>query len=487
MKSILLLSLLFSWSSLKAQPVHLTPQLLVQQILKKNLEVKISHLSEKQKKWDLYGADGKFDLSANYSFNYDQNQTPSLSQKEGEWETITSESTLSTHQLNLSKQLPWGMQVKVPYSLSVNHNPSSPPDADISYTPSLSLNLTQPITQLFSPNYFQKQVLDSATDLQKTKNQSTKAADNLINKALGLFYQLLESQHTMQIKLETWQQTKDNLNFIKVKHKVGKATKLDLLDAESASQKAENEYLTAQSSHKNTKQSLSLEVFADLNTVYEIKLSLDHTPPFSPPTNKKVLLKQIWANDTDIKAILLELDKIKRSQSTSKVDRLPNVSLEGEIKNSSTHIELAKSHGDLMEGKALGWKVGASISHKLPNSQAVATHQNTLLRQKQENIKLKKKKREIALNLEKELNTILNGKRRINALRSSHQAESEKLKAMRLKFENGLLSIFELNRHRQAKTKSEIELLKAKINQHKSIAAYYKLQGKLVPFLLQQL
>ena len=440
--------------------------------MENNFDIKISDYDAQDKDGQYIKAQGDFDFTLSLDSSYSKSDTPSSSSLDVSGTTSSVVEKKQSNLLTLSKKFSFGTELKIPYGYDIVDSTSSNRTIAKTYETAFSIELSQPLIKTFKPSYFTKNLKAKQYDLEIAKSKHKTEVIKRIKKITDHYFATLEAFHTINIKEDSLKNKKENLSFIKSKKRVGKASLIDLLDAESATKKEVESFESSKINFENKIDELNTLVFADNKKTIKYNFKLGKFEKFIFESNVQKLTKRAYEKRDEIYKLQKELDKSRANLKFSKLDRLPSVQLEAEIKSKGLNTNFSKANSQVTDGKYISNKIGVTVQHRIMGYAQTGSYRINKLKVEQAELKLKKMKKDILLEIKKSIRELKSSKFRIDALESSLKAEVEKYEAAKRKFGAGFISNFEINRYHQDKIKAELELLKSKISYQKAILSY---------------
>lgn len=448
--------------------------------LQNNLDLKISALTFEQSHARLLGAEGRFDLNLNLSALRARTETPSVSTLEAG----TGSSSLIESKWNyagsLSKTFGFGSDLLLSYNYLVVETNSVYARLRTVHQPSVTASLTQPLLKTFTPSYFTRDLTQARYSVEIAESQHGEKLVATLAKTMTLYLDLLRSREELKIQQATWEESKDLLEAVKAKQSIGRASQLDRMEAESGAEQNRESFLRAQSSFQSLKEDFALQVYADGAAEFELGESVDQVPPPPPRADLKQWIQEALNKRLESRRSLASIEQAKAAEDAAFVDRLPEVDIKPSATLSSLDRNLNRSHQELLEMKHPSWSLEVSIEHPIMSYGSRGAHREKQIRLEQEELKHQQKQRDIALEVKKSLRDIELGQERLKALGQVLEAENEKFEAQQIRFRNGQVSTYELNRSLADRRNAELEKLKGAIEYRKALYRLAEARGILL-------
>lgn len=449
--------------------------------LEKNLALKISGLSVEEKQALTQKAYGAYDIDLNLGVTIDRNITPSSSSLEGvaEDNALKTKDTLTN--ASLKKKFGFGTTVEVPYKYTIAETNSTNQRFSTAHKPNLTLKITQPFLQSFTPSYFTKNLTLAEYDWEIAKMEHGAKINSTLSKTIQLYFEALKEQSNLQIRKSAYETARTNFEFVKEKRSVGKSSLIDVLEAEGTMQKLHEAYLKAEASLKNKKEEFQSHVFAEPKEGVELDATLlSQMKAYIFKESPEEMLKQALELRMETRKAATSVVRAEAERLGASVDRLPNVDLSGEVTQNGLDENFSKAHQQIKDRTYTSWQASANLKYPLLNYAARGAHAQKELRLEQEKIKQLQTSRDIALEIRKYLRDLDTGWQRISALSKALEAQTQKYEGKQQRFRLGLLSQFELDKALEEKKQAEIELLDAKIAYQTAIYKLAEARGTLL-------
>lgn len=483
-----------SYDSRNSREVILTPSSILTIILEKNFDIKISDYSTKEKEGDLQKSFAEFDTNLKYNYVLDRNEVPSSSSLDGAGNTSSVITENSNHTLRVTKTFESGIKLDVPYTYKSVYSNSTYRIIKTSYEPSLGIVLTLPVIKYFNSGYSLRNVKNKELELAITLKKHFEKIIEVFNATMELYYDAYEAIKSLEITKLALKDSRENYQYAVEKNKIGRISKIDFLDAESALKNSENDLLKKENELLNKKEKLSLNVFGEVRNIGN--LNIDANINISDQLIPKNEYEYESENEINmINAALADRLEVAKSKDAkeqarikydaSKVDLYPSLDLQPEITLRGMNANGGSANKDIVNRKYNSWKVGLSAERKWNQYAANGANKLDKLKWQQEEIKEEQIKKDVVLEMKQAIRDLLTTEKRLDALNLAAKAQEEKYVALNAKFKLGVVSMFDLNEAYKQKMQGSLDLLKAQIEYKKNVISLYKAKGKLVDELLE--
>ncbi len=442
-----------------------------------NLDIKVADIAPLEKEGSFTAALGEYDYNVAFKYSYDHSDTPTTSTDQGVSSNIIQNTR--TYAPTLSKKTRWGTELSLPYEYKVVDSNSTAASVILGHNTSLGLNLKQPLTKSFYPWYFARNLTTLGLDLEIARLKNRTDVIDIISRTLELYFDTIKEKESVRIREMSRDQSQQTLEFSKNKHSLGKASLVDLLEAEGKFQKSQESLLEAQASYQNKADELALGVYAQPGIPINAAEDFDNLEIAPTEYNEEEVILQTIKDRFEVKSAAQSIEKATIENKAAQVDKLPNVTLDSGFSYKGLGTSFQKSQTEINRGNSPSYNVTINVEKPIMNYAAKGEAQIKLLRLQQENLRRASLERNIALEIRKNLRQLQNNWLRIQALKKVVSAEKEKYKGQSRRFKDGAISIFDLSQAQQDKDQAEFELLSAKVSYIKSRFQLSKARGKL--------
>ncbi|MBF0363145.1 MAG: TolC family protein [Oligoflexia bacterium] len=469
----------------------LNPSKILKIILERNFDIKISNYTTKEKDGDLKKSYSEFDTNLRYNYVLDKNNVPSSSSLDGAGNTSSVITENSTHTLRVTKTLENGIKVDVPYTYKSVYSNSTYRTIQTSYEPSLGVVLTLPVIKYFNFDYASRNIKNKELELAVALKKHSEKIIDIFSSTMDLYYDYLESRKGLEIAKITLENSKENYLFAVEKSKVGRISRIDLLDAESAYKSSEDALIKKENELINKEQKLSLNIYGDivkinLNVDQNNNINVDNNKILSPLPNEVETIESALKSRIEIIRSNESRNQAQIKYDFSRVDLYPTLDLQPEITLRGMNSSGGEANKDIKDRKYTSWKVGLTAERKWNQYAAIGANNMDKLKLEQEIIKEDQVKKDIILEVKQSLRDLASLEKRISSLKLSASAQEGKYAALNAKFKLGVVTMFDLNEAYKQKVQSSLDLLKAQIEYKKNLISYFKATGKLMDELLDK-
>lgn len=478
--------ILISTSNLKANETKdLSLKKYIKIFLRNNPKIKISLLDVKISEASFIKSKGEFDLSFTYNFSKGTQNTPVSSTLDttGNASSVKTETTTNT--FTLSKLFSTGTTLTLPYELKKVDSDSTFRIFRLTYEPSMSLQLNQPVLQTFFSGYHTKDKTFAKKQWEEKSYKEREKVEKLVYEQIEKFYSLLEAKKSFQISKNSMNTALKNFNFIKKKKVLGKSSILEFYESQASLSKAQERLLRDEirflKSYENVKRDIDLNTDLNLNSQNNELNSKN----YNFPHNKSKMYENAIKNRGDYLANKHGISTYQFKRDFASVDKLPTLDFDASYSSQAIRANQSDASDDLLDRKYKTWSLGLTLTHKIPGSAAKGSYLQNSLKLQKEQIKMKQLKKGIILEIEIALKNFNTQKKVVSSLKSSMNMEEKKMDYYQRQFLQGTLSSFEIAKHIENKNKAVLEFHKAQYKLERDYYNLFKTQGLLTRKFLQ--
>ncbi|MBI2522386.1 MAG: TolC family protein [Bdellovibrio sp.] len=455
---------------------------LVKTTLENNFDIKIGHSQVEEKVAEILKAQGTYDINTTLNYTNSKTNTPVSSTLDGGGNASSIKTDTVTKSLTLNKKFSTGTTLNIPLSNTITDSSSTTRTIKETHETSVAAELTQPLLKGFTPSYVTKDLIEKEYDLQINTHKEREKIVTTILKMVELYYDTLFKYREVQIKKTALDSAKENQEFIEQKHKLGKSSTIEVLEAQSATGKNEEAWLTSLNDFENKKNELLTQIYADTEKqpidFEQAEKSLSNLPQSNVPqeswekgVHEKVTKRPEYTGQE------ATFSKAKFQSHNAARDRLPDFDLKGSVTMKGLAPTTSVSNDQAFNGRYTSWSSTATLKYPLFSYASRGSYAIKQLKEEQEQIKLNKTRNDLSIELLKEMRNVKSGPLQISAFISALEAEEQKYQAIKIKHSQGLISTYELNQGLVDLMNARLSLLKSKISYLKSYHRLRKSQG----------
>jgi len=455
----------------------------IKKALENNLNIKISKASAGEKQGSWTEARGTFDVNLALSYTQDVNDVPSASALDGVGSSGGLETKNTIMSSTLSKTFSWGTELEVPYSNTRAETNSTNAVAPVTYTPTLGIKIEQPLIRTFS-GYFSSDLNQAYHSWQAALAKHKGKTTDIISETMELYFDALEAKQKLKIRQTSQKLAEETYNFVKRRQKLGKASRIDVMEAEAKHLQGVEAVLTAESDFLEKKEKLAVEVFSNLPEDFELSESPED--PAQPQVESVETLTQgALKIRPEMAESQNEVESAQLAKYKAQMDLWPKFTATYETSYQGLATDSQAAHDQVWKKEFNSWSVDLALQHSLLGYAADGSYSLKKLRLKQERLKKLQNQRNIELEIRKSKRQVEANWQRFVTLKQVVAAEGEKYKGQKLRHRHGKLSTFDLLSALKDKEKADLDFLNAKISFYKAKYQISKARGTLVKDLVE--
>jgi outer membrane protein len=487
MKKLTYLTLIIGFCThLHATPTPLSINSLIEATLEHNFDLRLSKISVSEKEASIEQERGDYDYQLSSSHKRAKSDTPSSSSLDGAGNASSVKSKSTTSSLTMSKKLSTGTQLSLPYNVTITDSSSTARTIQKTYEPSIALSLSQPLLKGFDAKYVARDIEEARMDLEMEQLKEREEINDKAQEVLELYLDAILKYEQINIRKTGKSNSAQNLDFITQKHRLGKSSQIEFLEAKAADQKAVEALLAAEVDYQNAHDQLALKAFGDSNhqisfvNVSQLLADVEKMPKGNDVPN---MVQQGLTGREKIKRYQIALSKAGFKLSNATRDRLPDLDLDATLTHKGLASTLSKANGHLVDGRYRSWNASLTLSKPLMGYAGHGYWQQQGLKQKQEEIRLEQARRDIRLEIQKSIRKLESSRIQIKAFTAALDAEEKKYTELKLRHGQGRASTYELNQGLQALQSTQVSLLRSRIDYLKSFYGQAAATGALLPMV----
>ena len=452
---------------------------LVEQAMKTNLDLKLTKSAVENKKAGILSAKSNYDWNLSASYTWDRDNTPTSSSLDGASGSSSVKSRNRIMSLGLTKNILWGTEFSFNYSNTLNETGNTFSTIPRSHNSNFTISATQPLIKTFFFSSFKNSLKEAKFDWRAAGENLKNEIDEIIFKTIELAFDHLESTKSLEIKKMALNNAKTNYEYAKKRKKLGRISKVDLLDAKANWLTKKNQLSEAEIKVKETKTLLTNHVYGDFEVLDDFKVELKNKNHKIPKLDIESMSKTALKQRKDYKEQLINVKKSRLSLNDAKINRLPELDLKLENTYAGIGVKGSDAFDQVKKRDFKSWETGLTLTSPIMRYAKRASYKMKKLQLRQEQIKLLKLKKEILFESYKNYEKLKSSNERTRALQAALEAEREKKRAIRAKFRSGKASLTDYLQSLEEHEQAEIDHLKASLSQEKNYYQLYKSLGSL--------
>jgi outer membrane protein TolC len=468
----------------QTRPVSLEECL--QMALQKNLEIRIAQYSP------MVGALTVSSASAYYEPNFTSGAQQAYRKTEGfagvgQFNPGSNESWREAFDSGFNGFAPSGLNYNISGSVVRNSGVANvldnqgrlvAVDQGFTYTPSIGINLTQPLLKnmwidlpRLTLQLERKNLLQSQADVRAQVIQVATDVANAYNEVIAARESVRLQQKALELAERLQMENKKRVE-------VGTMTQLELDDAGAQVARSRADLISAQQSLASAGNSLKRLISDDFASIAETRLEPTATLTAVPETFSRL---DSWHRGMtmrpDLERARLDLEKQKIQLKFSRNQLFPQLDLTGAYGLSGQDHTLLPSLDDIGGQRNPNFSGGVRLTVPLSNKRARNDYQAAKLNQQRLLLQFKQKEQSAMVEIE---NAILNAQsalERVQANEASRQYSESVLKAEQTKLENGRSTSYQVLLRQRDLTLAEANAIQAKSDYNKALARLAQAEG----------
>lgn len=440
----------------------------IEKSLEKNLDLKIAEFSTQESEAQVLRRTGEFDWLLNGNFSKNHQSTPASSALDGVEQNASLVTSGTSFGGGVNKRFSFGPRLAMNYSFSESESNSSYAAINPSYSVSLSVDLEFSILKLLYPSYFRRNLEQAEADWKMAQLRWGEKLSETILKSVDLHLQLAEAQQAFEFSRQTHRHAQQTLELLTQKQRLGSASKIDFLDAQSAEKKAFEATLRAQQTLEQCKEALRLYTLEEINEVVIFEFKNEPLPAPSQAPER-----------SEMQRARLEVEKAALGLQTARRELWPEFTAKVRFGSAGLDSSYSLSQQAVTGLKFPSYSMNLAASMPLERSAARGGFRSSELRHQMQMIRLAQAERQMQQEARKWQRQYDSSLLKIQALEEACRAQDENLKAKTAFHKSGRISTSELNRAVDAKLQADLELLKARSERVQAHFGLAKLRGTL--------
>ena len=471
----------------KSPPLDLTLQSAIRRALEKNFQIRSEKFTPEIARAKQLSASGKFDPTLEVSVTQDQNiqeirtlnnelLTPTAEEGGADPDLFAATSGLVVDS-SISGLTPWGLTYDIGASITRNTDDRI---SNEKYDSFAGVNVTQPLLKNFgtAANLAALRIARADRSISEwtLRDRVIQVVTDTVNTYCELFFAKENLAVEERSRALAEQLLSDNLK----RAEIGVMAPLDVLQARSDLAAREEKVIAARQAvleNENfLKQLVTDEVFQVLDTRITIA-ALPDAP--GAKANRERDFPMAFRLRPDYRQALLELQKRQinivyaRNQSLPRLDLVASFGVNGIDTNFSGSLQRVTGQGT----NNIAWSAGIVGSLPIPNREARGTLEAGKLEAARALVELKRLEQSILVEADNAAGQIETTRKRIDASRAARDYAAKTLEAGQARLASGTSTTFEVLQFQRDLATSEINVLRARADHIRAIAAYARATG----------
>ncbi|MFQ5647069.1 MAG: TolC family protein [bacterium] len=444
--------------------------------LKHNLLLADLRLSPEIDQTKILQEEAVFDPTLSAQGDYKESRTPRASRLFG---TVFEEDQANTS-LGISKKFASGASTDLTVS-NLRANDSSPFRVlKPSQNSTLALKITQPLLKNFG---WEVNETDIKIALNQRKGSILALKDSVIkelHKTVKLYWDLVFAYQNKQVKEVLLKQARGLLEMNRAKVALGVLAPIVITEARAGIASRQEAIILAEAGIRDiVDQLLAQTNLAGDSWDFLIKPE-DKPTSVQANADLKDMLEKAFQYRPDYLSLLLDLKTRDFRIRYYDNQQNPELDLYGSFGYTGLSDDFGDSWDNLSRFNYPGWSVGLNASYPLGNRKSSGLYLQRRLEKQQAEIRIKRLKQTVMLEVRKAFRQLKSGWKRIQATLVSRQLEKEKLHIELEKLKLGKSTSQRILDFQSDLAEAKINYLQAVIDYNKSLSDLYKTSGTLL-------
>ena len=459
--------------------------------LKNNLQIAIQRFNPSIQATAVDEARAAFDPVASTSLSFSDTVTPSSAR------TITFGGPTRTEDENvdfeaeIKQKLALGTDVALVVSNLRTANTFNRFESE--YETDVTLTVRQPILKNFGPTVNRKEIIIAQKDLSKSEIQFEEDVSRIVAEVQRTYWDLVFAIEDLKVKKRSLRLAQDLLERNKIQVEVGTMAPIEIVQAEAAVAKRDEDVIVAQDAVQDAEDKLKkfLNFFNDPEKRNASIIPIDR-PTFSPePVDLEKAIADALAHRPDYAQAKLEIEKAKLNLRAARNQLLPQLDIVGEGGYKANKGNLGSSVDDIFDARNRHWSLGVELSVPMGNRQAKADYSRRTLELGQARLRLKNLEQAILVQVpdvvrqiepdrvgvREAVRQIETDIKRVRATRAARVLAERKLDAEEKKLAVGISTNFQVLEFQEDLAVAESNETKAIIDYNKSLINLERAKG----------
>lgn len=410
-----------------AKEIRLSEAKVIEETIKKNLDIKITQTQLEEFKYELPSAKSIYDTNLAFKFSYYEDRSERISAAFGT-ETNNTQWNLSASQLT-----PLGTQMTVAFLNDRDRTNSIFANDNLLYNSRFETTLRQPISQNYFGYQNRKGIQSVKEQIKAIEFQSRYQLDTILFRVLTTYWQSYASYFNLQFESEAWNKAKELYTSNQKKEEIGLIEGSDLYAFAANQNIRESLYIEAKNNLLSSTQDLKTELRIAPND--KIRLSNESFKK-EPVLSPEAALKKAFENRGDYLSLKRELESLNLQVKIKKNSRWPQVDLVASLTVNGIDPDYENAFDDIGDGNP-AWGTGIEFSIPITNRKARSSYQQSKFQKYRKLLELKRKEDEIKTEVIEKIEIYKNSLRKMNITSQARQNQYQKLKGELKKYEQG--------------------------------------------------
>lgn len=451
----------------------------IQQALKANLGLQIERLQPEISKQALLFQQAQYGLKAGADARVNQSISPTSTS------FISGASVINQfrqdYDLFLEQSFATGGNLRLSFNNGILSTNSTRVDVNPAITPQISLDLRHPLLR----NTFNglRQLEISENGLSQSVWTLKQQAINTVAEVQDAYWSLVLYRERLRVLEQSLSILQDLLKMNQEKEKAGFMSRIDNLQTEARIASLQANLLDARRNVENTEDRLKQQL--NPNADPALNWDADLVPADQPAFEVyQVDLEQSYSTALearpDYQVQLLELANAELREETAAQNTLPQLDFTGSSGLQSLDSNYFGALGKLFSFQTYSLSVGLSYEMPVIGNPYAATHEQTVLQQQQQELRLDQTRLQIRRDLRQAIRNLDMTARQVEATRIAKRLAEEQLKAQTEKLNLGLTTNFQVLQFQTDFVNASLDEVNAIVQYTQAINQLQQFEGTLL-------
>lgn len=473
---MLLASLGFA-SSLRAGVLELSLEDALRRALEANPTFRVSTLGPDKAQAQVRVEEGTFDPRLTLDSDFRDARTPTANQLSG----VDSAVFNDTHRVNVgaNTRLKEGTRLETFLNQERTETNSRFSFLNPNYTSSLVFNVTRPLLRNAGRAVNTARLRIALNDLERSEEEVIRLAEETLASVEKAYWDLVFATRDVEVKELSVKGAQSLVDYNKRRETIGVGSEVDTLEAESTLASRRELVLSSQrivyEAQAQLRQLLSLgdRIQDELNPSSVVEgqvpeVTLEEAVRIALAERPSYLQGQL-----DVRAREIDMQRLRG-------DRKPQLDLVGSYAQSGLGGDLSEAHDDAFTSRFPTWSVGVKMDLPVRNDQAIGAYQRGRIELEETRLRLRAIKDQVLREVEAAVRAVEIDVKRVDAARLAEQLAQRKLDAEQLRYEQGMLSNFDLLRFQEDLANAQSRAVRAETDLLKSSAELDRAMGRML-------
>lgn len=474
----------FSWilllvgaGAVRGETVELSLDDALRRALEANPSFRVSTLGPSKAVATVRFEQGTFDPRVTLDSDFRDAQTPTANQLSGVDTAVFND----THTVNLgaNTRLKEGTRLETFLNQQRSETNSRFNSLNPNYTSSLVFNVTRPLLRNAGRSVNTARLRIALNDFERSSEEVTRVAEETLAAVEKAYWDLVFATRDVKVKELSIQGAQRLVDYNKRREQIGMGSEVDTLEAESTLASRQEILL---SSHRivyeaqaQLRQLLSLgdRIADELRPTSVVEGQVPRVTLEEAVTIALVERPSFRQGKLDVRAREIDMQRLAS-------EKKPQLDLVGSYTQSGLGGDLSEAHDDAFSSRFPTWSVGMKMDLPVRNDQALGAYQRGRIELEETKLRLRVIKDQVLREVEAAVRAVETDVKRVDAARLAETLAQRKLDAEQMRYEQGLLSNFDLLRFQEDLANAQSRAVRAETDLLKSSAELDRAMGRML-------